>query len=356
MEINALYKIYETLLPWNLARIKCYLQMVCGMIMSHSVQQHQCALGFQGKAQPESKCRRIRDFFKYFNFDQGDIAKALLALFGIQGPLDMILDRTNWKFGQMDINILVFACKISKNIAIPLFWTMLPTQGNSSQPMRVDLIQKFIDVFGVKMLASILGDREFIGKAWLTFLDHQKIPFYIRIKDNALVKWGDIDKHIKKFFNHLKVAQKRDIRFEYQGPIRYFAGTRSKDGKLVIVMSNQNKGLEILDIYKDRWSIELMFKHCKTNGFNLEDTHLKDIKRIEKLFAVIASAFVLSIMAGKIVHAIKPTPYKKTVSAPLFSIFRRGFDYLRRLFIDSREEAFAFIAQMFPKTKELSHV
>ena len=44
--------------------------------------------------------------------------------------------------------------------------------------------------------------------------------------------------------------------------------------------------------------IELMFQYDKTNGFNLEDIHLKDLKRIEFLFAVVVSALALVFLVA----------------------------------------------------------
>jgi hypothetical protein len=85
-----------------------------------------------------------------------------------------------------------------------------------------------------------------------------------------------------------------------------------------------------LEIYKKRWTIELMFANCKSNGFNLEDTHLKGLKRIEPLFAIVGSALALVFLVGRKEEALCPTPYKKSVKAPAFSMFRRGFYFLRQ--------------------------
>lgn len=41
-----------------------------------------------------------------------------------------------------------------------------------------------------------------------------------------------------------------------------------------------------------------MFKAIKTSGFSLEQTHLSDIKRIEKLFAVVIIAFIWAYKVG----------------------------------------------------------
>ena len=142
---------------------------------------------------------------------------------------------------------------------------------------------------------------------------------------------------------HLKVGQKRVMECALDGYHLYLAGTRSSEGELVIVMSNQDKREGILNVYKSRWTIERLFFNCKTNGFNLESTHLKDLSRIQNLMAVVASAIVLSFLVGQNQEKIKPTPYKKTVKSPVFSTFRRGFDFIRKLLVQSFQEALTFL-------------
>jgi len=50
--------------------------------------------------------------------------------------------------------------------------------------------------------------------------------------------------------------------------------------------------------YKDRWQIETAFRAMKTSGFNLEDTHLTDIERIEKLVAIVTIVFFCAYLIG----------------------------------------------------------
>lgn len=88
--------------------------------------------------------------------------------------------------------------------------------------------------------------------------------------------------------------QVRLVEKQMYGATVYFAGTISKAGDVLIIMTTNNPNPEkILSIYRNRWSIELMFAHCKTNRSNLEDIHLKDLKRIESLFSVVVSALAL---------------------------------------------------------------
>ena len=356
MNHNALLKTYTTLLPWNLARRKCFVNMILGMMSSGSVQQHKTAIGFSGSATQKSVCERIREFLKSFTLSYGDIAKVLVTISGLKGPFDLAIDRTNWKFGRTDINLLVLSVNLGGQFSIPLFWKALDKQGNSNSEERIDLLGQFIEAFGVEQISSLTADREFIGKPWIDFLSQKNIPFYIRIKDNRLMELMGLKGYtfpVKALFEHLKTGQKHHVSYALGGHQLYFAGTYSKDGDLVIVMSNQNNGLEILNIYRKRWAIELMFKHCKKNGFNLEDTHLKHLDRIEKLLAVVASAMLLCFKAGEKEEKKKKTAYKKTVAAPEFCTFRRGFDFLRRLLCDSKKKALKVLVSLIPTPQNI---
>jgi hypothetical protein len=273
---------------------------------------------------------------------------------GLKGSLTLSLDRTNWKFGRVDINRLVLAVLVYDQFSIPILWKAWPKKGNSNTLERIDLLQIFIDIFGVQRIAALTADREYIGYEWVDYLIKNNVPFFIRIKENRLVEWGEGMRHIAVFFQHLKIKQKRHIQFNMDGHLLFFAGTRSTKGDLVIVMSNQGVGPKILEIYKKRWTIELLFGNCKKNGFNLEDTHLTDLKRIEKLFAVVCSALILCFMVGKTEEKKSPTPFKKTVKTPAFSTFRRGFDTLRKLLFQTRDTALKLILSLLSPPRKAS--
>ena len=73
--------------------------------------------------------------------------------------------------------------------------------------------------------------------------------------------------------------------------------------------------------------LSVFSKQLKTAGFNIEDTHLKDQKRLEKLLAVIAIAFVWVYLIGEYENQQKPISIL-THQRRAFSIFRYGLDYL----------------------------
>jgi hypothetical protein len=186
-----------------------------------------------------------------------DYAKAIVDLIGFKGRFDLCLDRSNWKFGDKDTNYLVLSWRINKKISLPLMFVDLDKAGNSNTAERLDLLEVFNDVFGFHRIKSLMADREFIGKKWFKALNENKITYFIRIKENTLLPWGkDNPIQVKRLFQHLKWGQNRLVLKEMYGHSVYFAGTPSKPGELVIVMSNQDlKAKQILDKYRDRWSI-----------------------------------------------------------------------------------------------------
>ncbi len=72
--------------------------------------------------------------------------------------------------------------------------------GNSNITERLDLLSKFNEVFGFHRINSLMADREFIGVKWFNALNKNKIPYFIRAKENSLLPWRKaLFLHAKKF-------------------------------------------------------------------------------------------------------------------------------------------------------------
>jgi len=101
-----------------------------------------------GDAQQSSRYRRIQRFFSKFPLDYQQIAGFIFKLFFVSGgQWYLSMDRTNWRWGKSDINILMLGI-VFKGTAIPIYWMLLDKRGNSDTPERITLIQMFIDHFG----------------------------------------------------------------------------------------------------------------------------------------------------------------------------------------------------------------
>jgi len=302
---------------WNMARVKFLVAFISALCKVQTVNFQKLAQGLGGHAHVASNMRGIQRFFAEYLIDGDLIAKIIISLLPGQAPYRLCLDRTNWKFRKTDINILtpgVCHC----GVAIPLLWTMLAKRGNSNQTERVDLIRRYIRLFGVSGIDSILADREFIGDEWIGDLIKLNIRFYFRIKENM---WVNVPHYgMRKafwLFNYLPLHGAMHHRKIVQVGTQwvYLSGTKTlnREGLIdFVIIATYCFDPNALSAYKDRWQAETMFRSLKSSGFNIEDTHLTDLERISKMLSLLCIAFIWSYLTGLYCHnSIKPIVIKK---------------------------------------------
>jgi hypothetical protein len=325
-----------------------------------SVCMHRLAADVATRAKIDSTRQRLRRFFEQVTLDEAAEARLLADQLGLCGKRgwDLQLDRTNWDFGDVTHNILTLSV-LWNGAAIPLFRIMLDKKGNSDTPERNDLLQKVRDVFPDQAIASVTGDREFVGHKWLGWLDEKGIPFVMRHKENmyafrddqAPVQFGWLARNLKRGETlNLKGGwrigkTKRDASPEVFLVIKRL----EKDGELLILASSFS-AKRALKVYKLRWKIETLFGLLKTKGFNLEDTHMKDPARLSTLFGVLAIATAMVVKVVAFARRRTPIPIKKH-GRPARSLFALGFDTLRRIFaVSSPHQIFALIQKLLSPT------
>lgn len=289
----------------NLARIKLIAQVVVALCKVQSVNLNKLAIGFEagGKATTESSMRRLQRFMADYALDTDLIARMIMKLIPFQGPYQLSIDRTEWDFGSFRINILALGI-VYKGCAFPVLFTMLPKKGNSNTAERVELIERFIRLFGREALGSLLADREFVGHKWVKYLIDHDIKYFIRVKESFLVHFANGDK-VKgsRLFSPLKVGQKawREKPVVVCGATCYLTACKVKgrDNKpeLQLIIAYDQDSCPIKE-YENRWQIETMFKAMKTSGFNLEKTHLNQVGRVERLFALVMIAYTWAYKTG----------------------------------------------------------
>lgn len=325
-----LFELFKATTNWNKARIKCIVLIVQAMIKLQSVTYAKIAQGFDSNATYESNLRRIQRFFATFYFDPVLFSKLIFKLLPEEPPYRLSMDRTNWKHGDTDINILMISI-CYKGVAIPLIWKLLPKRGNSNADERMGLIDSYIHHFGLNSIQAFMADREFIGEQWFEYLISHKVSFYIRLRNNMLVRRrGHEPKKVFWLFNNLKHGSYRHCdKLYYLGEnLVYLSGcktvnltTRKVD---YVIIASYNQQDQAMTFYKDRWQIETMFKAMKSSGFNLEDTHLTDLERLSKLISIVAIAFIWAYLAGIDKHEnLKPIKIK-THGRRAYSLFKYG--------------------------------
>lgn len=153
----------------NLARIK-FIKFMAFMLHALCVVQtvslHKLAAAMPTSVERDSNLRRIQRFIaKYaLNFDL--VAQMIYSLLPVKTGLVLSMDRTNWKFGDFNINILMLGVAY-KGIAFPLMFSLLPKKGNSNWKERKAIVERFVRLFGSECIDSLVADREFVGKDWI---------------------------------------------------------------------------------------------------------------------------------------------------------------------------------------------
>ena len=332
-KISELREIVSPIFVWNKARLDCFVRLLLALFAVRTVNLRELAVGFMSDVQIDSRYQRIKRFFSQFKLDTDQVAKWIYPLFFANNKKVYItIDRTNWFWGKAKINILMIGIAY-EGLAIPLFWKLLNKAGNATAKEQIAILKRFIKIFGKSCILGVLGDREFGNGELLKWLNKQKIPFYIRIKDNTIVCIRDKKFHkAKKIFNHLNPKTQKPFYMAVLiwGTKVYLAGSRSERGELMIVATNQ-KPQTAIAVYLRRWEIESLFQGLKARGFRFEQTHITQPARIEKLMAVLAIAFCWAHKIGEWRATIKLIIFNqhKASRRPQYSYFRYGFDLIR---------------------------
>lgn len=318
--VHELKAVLAEHLPWHGARIGFLAQFLLALFKVRSVNLAELATGFGGQAQVDSHYKRLQRFFRSFEIDLDHLARLLVRLVPVgDGPWRLTLDRTHWKFGQVDINFLVLGIAY-RGIAVPVFWSVLNKAGNSHTTERIALMERFLAVFGVDRIAVLLADREFVGEAWFHWLQTQRIPFHQRIKCDTLVPnpWNRMMR-IDTLLGSLKPGQVRLLpgRRPVWGCFVHLSVLRLDNGEFLAIATSGASQAEAIDAYADRWQIETLFGCLKTRGFNFEDTHLRDAARLSKMMGLLALAFAWTHRIGEQLHDhVCPIPLKNSSTTP----------------------------------------
>ncbi len=334
--LSELEKVFSNAFNWNKARISFLAQILQALFCVKTVNLVQLASAFQTKAKPDSSYRRIRRFFKDFDFDISSIIQWVMLIFPESSGHLLIIDRTNWKFGKKHINILMLSLEY-RGIGIPIFWTVLNTGGASSTCQRIEVIKKVIHKIGRKKIHVLLGDREFIGESWFRFLVEAEIPFLIRVKKRFLAQW-DEKKHpspIWMLYHHRECLRIPIISrpVSLWGQELYVSIALGKGAKEPQILVSNTIWKHPFETYKKRWGVETLFHALKTRGFRLEDTHLTEPDRLGKLIFVLSIALCWACKTGVISSIEKPIKEKKHGRKSV-SYFRLGFDIIRNAFLN----------------------
>ena len=331
-KIGKIFEKVDALLPLkpiNLARKKFMTLLVEGLIKGRSVQFIEIANHMSTQVKTQSNLRRIQDFVANYELNYEQIAVLLCCFLPPKGQVTLATDRTNWRFGECDINFLVISA-YCQGAAIALWFELLEDKqgGNSDEQERVAVLKACLKLLSHRSVA-LTADREFIGTAWIKFLFVSQTNFYIRLRSNTLVEKDGQTRHAAHWLGDRKRCLLDGVKIHGHWVSLAIKRQAKPDDEYLIVMTNTFAHCALSN-YQRRWSIETFFQSVKQRGFRLEDTHLDKPERLRKLFALVAIAFAVCLHIGRWCDQhVKPIKIKNH-GYKANSFFRHGLECWRR--------------------------
>lgn len=318
--------------------LECMCCIILGIIGNRTVNLSHLTSWLPGPAKTQSKYRRLQRFFQYIRPDTDTTALLvgkMLRLFDT--PAIIALDRTTWKVGRQDVNILVL-CVITRRVRVPLLWLFLEHGGGSNIQQRIGLIDRFIALFGASSILYLLADREFVGHAWMKYLNDNNICFVIRIRKSMNVTLPEGGTWSLQTLLGQSKRRQCSAYLKGTGELLNFAAKKLSGGDLLVVATNGLKPAQALNMYRKRWHIECLFSDIKTRGFNMESTRMTNTEKLSALLVILTLALTWSYTCASSVFGTKSITRKKHGRKEK-SWFRTGLDILKSAVIYDHESA-----------------
>ena len=147
--MNDLHSLEQKLadnLTWHPSRIKFLARLMSALVTARTVNLTQIAAVFAGRAQIDSHYKRCQRFLRHFNLPYSEVAHFIIQILGINSGWTLALDRTNWKLGKAELNLLVLAI-VHRGTAYPFFWFPLDRAGNSRTDERILILKLLFGLF-----------------------------------------------------------------------------------------------------------------------------------------------------------------------------------------------------------------
>lgn len=291
------------------------------------------------KSQTESHYKRLTRFILLNAFGNlwYYILRYGLDLLNLQLNICYV-DATEWSIGKSKLHILVLAADY-QGIAIPIYFQCYRHKGVLSEYERIQFIKNACQFCSLQAI-NIIADREFIGNEWFCIFERLNLYFTCRIrqgmyKNNLIgnLSYAQLQKRA------LKKGQASGL-IQIEGQIfrLWIVKKMDNDTKelLIYILTNILEKRNAPNLYKLRWRIENLFKHLKTNGYNLEDLRMTNLCKIRLLFSMVVLAYIMSILTAmdeRKHKTVKKKTYKDGRSFDAISVFKQGQSLIKQRFV-----------------------
>jgi len=319
------------------SRLNTFAGIIKAFILCRGVQFKQMSEEIKGDIKLDSKIKSISRFLNGNHIGSKQFYKFIKYYIPQEAKI-VSIDRTTWEMGKEIRNVLTLAISFD-GIAMPVAFKIIPYKGSCTAFDQIELLESFIQEYGIEKIKALVGDREFDNEKLITYLDSKNIAYALRVrKTNRIEDTSGNMVSIRTLGN----KSVRNFLTKFYSVKVKFDHIITTTGDYLSVVSSRNLA-DALTVYKMRWDIETTFKGCKTGGFRIEDTHVKNSVRFENLIKCLFIAYAIVIRIGDYASKINPIKVKQTLVCKAYSILQFGIRLIKEAYSKSKKEFWALI-------------
>ena len=358
--VRSLTDVLSGYLDWHLSRLKLMARFTSSVLTLTTTDLWKISLALKADVEQDSSYRRIQRFLSGYEVDFAMLGSLLLHLLPQTPPYEVVIDRTEWYFGETAVNILMVGIA-HEGMAFPVAWTALSSGGSSDPEAQTEVLERFLRIVDPDSIKVVTADREFISVPWMRKLEDRDIPFAIRLRSDRRI-WKSpegpslparmhartVDLGSERTLEgtrYLSGAQE-DGAEKVLVPVRIVIrriGDEDSDDPFLILVTSGIDPAEATEFYEGRWDIETLFAALKSRGFDLEETKVTDPEKVENLVGLLALAFGWVRLVGEERAAREGPPTTKSHGRKERSLFRYGLDRLQNIFSTPEPQVQAFL-------------
>ncbi len=359
MSINERYRTIKMKLEQlrpneRITRLRAFGWLMAGIHACGSVHLSKVANRIPGEAVTGSKTRRMERIVDNQRIDVREwyapIAKQWLrAAAQTVGEIRLILDSTKIGFGYQ----LLLVSLAFRRRAVPIAWCWLKgPKGHSSAATQVALLQQVKDWLPEGVPVVLVGDTEFEAGEVIQKAEKWDWSYALRQKPNNQVfvdgQWQDFGRLAthpgqSTWLESVPLTLKNGLSTNL---LIYWAMGEERPWLLA---TNLPSRAATLRAYRRRMWIDNSFGDLKSNGFDLESSHLRDAERLSRLTLAVVLLYVWFLAVGQRVIKNGWRPLVDRKDRRDLSIFQIGLRFVERCI--ANDVSFPFHLFPFPRPK-----
>ncbi len=349
---NIWLKKIQSLLPEeDVRRQRNFARIIYGIYKAQSVHLSKIASKLSGESQKLSKVKQIDRFLEndYVKPDEWyqESAKAVLkAIADTGGMIRLIIDGSKVGFCCQ----LLMVSVAYRRRSIPIAWTWVKhKRGHSTVKRQTSLLTKVKELIPEGASVSLVGDSEF-GKVdlletleswqWFYALRQSGRELYQSVNANDGL-WHKLSKSVTKG-KSIDLGQVH-LTQQKAHQTRLVAHWNKNEDTPWLLATNFPTMTQTLKAYKPRMWIEEMFGDFKGHGCDLESSHIRDDKKLDRLTLAVVFIYLWLVAFGSKVIKRGLRYLVDRRDRRDLSIYRIGFDMVERL-IANRQSLSIFLS------------